>query len=177
MIPALAAAIPSLIGALAPLLSEAIPDLDKRRELTAEAERRLSEMVTQITVAQLDVNKAEAQHASLFVAGWRPAIGWCCAFALFYATFGRDLLNYLIGAAFLASGIEAPPPLPSFDTGLLFELTMAMLGMSGLRTWEKMKGVASVTLRPETGFGAEVAPTPIVPRPTGKPKSLRGALR
>jgi len=87
--------------------------------------------------AQTDINKQEAQSASIFVSGWRPAIGWVCALALFY----QYLLKPLTVGILPAFGIAAPP-LPGLDDNL-WQLMMGMLGMGGLRTFEKVQGVAS----------------------------------
>jgi len=87
--------------------------------------------------AQTDINKEEAKSASLFVSGWRPAIGWVCALALFY----QYLLKPLAMGIFPAFGITALA-LPGLDDNL-WQLMMGMLGMGGLRTFEKVQGVAS----------------------------------
>lgn len=86
---------------------------------------------------QLDTNKAEAASNSVFVAGWRPAIGWVCAIALFYTFIGYPLLLW-VSATFAP---QIKPPVLSND-GMLFELMFGMLGLGGLRTFEKVKGVA-----------------------------------
>ena len=87
--------------------------------------------------AQTDINKAEASNPSLFVSGWRPAIGWVCALALAYQYLIRPLSGS-VGAIF---GITIPP-LPGLDDNL-WQLMMGMLGMGGLRTYEKTQGVAA----------------------------------
>ena len=87
--------------------------------------------------AQTDINKVEASSSSLFVSGWRPAIGWVCALALAYQYLLRPLSGS-IGAIF---GVTIPP-LPGLDDNL-WQLMMGMLGMGGLRTYEKTQGVAS----------------------------------
>ena len=87
--------------------------------------------------AQTDINKEEAKSSSLFVSGWRPAIGWVCALALVYQYLIRPLsgtIGFLLGATL--------PPLPGLDDNL-WQLMMGMLGMGGLRTFEKVQGVAS----------------------------------
>ena len=88
-------------------------------------------------IAQTDINKEEAKSASLFVSGWRPAIGWVCALALAYQYLIRPLAGTVAGIA----GIVIPP-LPGLDDNL-WQLMMGMLGMGGLRTFEKVQGVAS----------------------------------
>lgn len=86
--------------------------------------------LAQIT-AQLDINKVEAQNPNLFVSGWRPAIGWICALALLYQYVARPLLMAFNVSQFL----------PGLDDNL-WQLLLGMLGMGGLRTFEKVQGVA-----------------------------------
>ncbi len=101
----------------------------------AKAEQALAVIRAAETEAarQSAVNEAEAAHPSLFVAGWRPAVGWVCAAGLCYQFLLRPLLAW--GAE--ACGLTVAPP-PSLDDGIL-ELVLAMLGMGGLRTLEKLK--------------------------------------
>jgi hypothetical protein len=87
--------------------------------------------------AQTDINKVEASNPSLFVSGWRPAIGWVCALALAY----QYLLRPLSGTIASLVGVTLPP-LPGLDDNL-WQLMMGMLGMGGLRTFEKVQGVAA----------------------------------
>ena len=86
---------------------------------------------------QLDINKIEAANANIFVSGWRPAIGWVCALALLY----QYLVRPLAVAVFAAVG-HPLPTMPGLDENL-WQLMMAMLGMGGLRTFEKVQGVAA----------------------------------
>jgi len=90
-----------------------------------------------IMTAQTDINKTEAANSSVFVSGWRPAIGWVCALALAYQYLVRPLGGNI--ASLLGMTI---PPLPGLDDNL-WQLMMGMLGMGGLRTFEKVQGVAS----------------------------------
>ena len=90
-----------------------------------------------IMTAQTDINKTEAANSSVFVSGWRPAIGWVCALALAYQYLVRPLGGTI--ASLLGMTI---PPLPGLDDNL-WQLMMGMLGMGGLRTFEKIQGVAS----------------------------------
>jgi hypothetical protein len=80
-------------------------------------------------LAQLEVNKVEAAHKSLFVSGWRPAIGWICGFALMYST----ILAPILGIWFTV---------PPVDSSLLTSVLMGMLGLGAMRTVEKTKSVA-----------------------------------
>ncbi len=124
---------PALIAALVPILDRVLgavlPD-------PATRERALRETLAQLAAAdlkQMEVNAEEAKNASLFVAGWRPAIGWCCAAALAYQYLLVPLGTWI--AAW--NGISVPPP-PSLDSGL-WELMAGMLGLGALRTVEKIK--------------------------------------
>lgn len=86
---------------------------------------------------QMDVNKAEAASPSAFTSGWRPAIGWVCGLAL--------LFQYILRPMLMWFGVIAGhqwPPLPGIDDNL-WQLMLGLLGLGGLRTFEKTKGVAS----------------------------------
>ena len=85
-------------------------------------------------LAQLEINAREAQHASIFVAGWRPAVGWICAAGLGYQTIFHNLIVWISSAQGWT-----PPPAP--DTETLLYILGAMLGVGALRTYEKKHGV------------------------------------
>ena len=132
-----------MINALAPIIAGAverivglIPDKQAQAEAKAKIESELIAAANTALQAQLEINKAEAEHKSLFVAGWRPFIGWICGLSIFWAFLGQPILGWLM----VANGIEALPP--AIATDRLFELVLAMLGIGGLRTFEKLKGVA-----------------------------------
>ena len=93
------------------------------------------ELVTM--TAQTDINKEEAKSASIFVSGWRPCVGWVCALALAYQYLLKPLLTWLLMT--LGYNIAI---MPGLDDNL-WQLLMGMLGMGGLRTFEKIQGVAS----------------------------------
>jgi hypothetical protein len=84
----------------------------------------------------MEVNKVEAAHHSIFVAGWRPFIGWTCGTALALDFLVRPLAQWVI----LIS--ENVVILPTLDTSQLMPILMGMLGLGTLRTYEKLKGVA-----------------------------------
>ena len=85
---------------------------------------------------QIAINKTEAAHKSIFVAGWRPFIGWVCGVAIAYAFIGQPIIEWAVNIY----GLEIETP--KIDSGSLFQLVLAMLGMAGLRTFEKQKGVS-----------------------------------
>lgn len=87
-------------------------------------------------IAQTDINKVEAANPSLFVSGWRPAVGWVCVAGLIYTFVGWPLLTW-------ASTMWTFPIPPALDMGTLITLLGGMLGLGGLRTYEKLNGVAA----------------------------------
>jgi len=97
----------------------------------------LTRLAQQPNLAQIELNKIEAAHRTIFVAGWRPFIGWVCGFALAYVFVLRDLIAWAI----VVSGATIPAP-PVLDTSGLFTVLMALLGLGTLRTVEKMGGRA-----------------------------------
>ena len=90
-----------------------------------------------IVQGQLDINRAEASSPSAFTSGWRPAIGWVCGLALLFQYILRPLLMWYG----VITGHQWPP-LPGIDDNL-WQLMLGLLGLGGLRTFEKTKGIAS----------------------------------
>ena len=114
------------------IINKFIPDPAQ----AAVAEKELRESLLEWDKGQLAVNAVEASNASIFVSGWRPAIGWICAFAIAYQFVVVPLGSWL--AAFFMAQV---PQAPVLDESL-WELVTAMLGMAGFRMYEKVKGVA-----------------------------------
>lgn len=114
------------------VLDKFVPD----PEAKAKAESELRSALQQWDKNQTDVNAVEAASSSLFVAGWRPFIGWCCGAALAYQYVLTPLMMWLA----LSAGLKLATP-PKLDE-TLWQLVFAMLGIGGLRTYEKIKGVA-----------------------------------
>lgn len=114
-------------------IREVIPDPDKRREL----EIKLAELDQASQLAQIEVNKVEAGSANLFVAGWRPFIGWVCGAALAYTWIVAPLLQWGISLSGRAVA------LPALDPDSIFPVVTAMLGLGVMRSFEKSKGVAT----------------------------------
>jgi len=97
----------------------------------------LEKLAQQPHVLQAEINKIEAQHRSVFVAGWRPFIGWVCGVALAWHFILHGLLTWF----FTVQGYTEK--LPTLDgTEQLIPLVLALLGLGGLRTLEKVKGVS-----------------------------------
>jgi hypothetical protein len=89
----------------------------------------------QAMTGQLDINKQEAAHASIFVAGWRPFVGWSCGFALLYASIVEPLMR------FIASMSGYAGTFPEIDTAMTIQVLIGMLGLVGARSYEKKNGV------------------------------------
>ena len=125
-----------IIGAAAQKLLDLIPDPNARAKAAEEYQKALLDMAAKAESEQREINKAEAANASLFVAGWRPAVGWVCACALGFQYLLRPLFSW-------AAGIWWPqlPALPGLDANL-WELMFGMLGLGALRTVEKARGAA-----------------------------------
>lgn len=134
MLPAL---IPVLASAVGPILDRLIPDTAGREQARLEIETRLAEAMMQTNLEQARITATEAQHRSIFVAGWRPFIGWICGLGFFWAFLGQPLAEWIVLLAG-EPGLEAP----QMPTELLLEMTLAMLGLGGLRTFEKLRGVS-----------------------------------
>jgi hypothetical protein len=129
-----------LIQALMPIASNVIdrviPDKEAADKAKRDMQLELVNNIGDISKAQIEVNKQEAAHRNVFVAGWRPFIGWTCGAAFCYHFVIQPLLIFVLAA----NGITLE--LPSFDMGALMTVLTGMLGLGGLRTFEKMKGTA-----------------------------------
>jgi hypothetical protein len=126
----------NLIGPVTGLLDKFIEDKDQKAKLAYELSTMAERHAQELAVAQIDVNKAEAASGSLFKGGWRPFIGWVCGGAFAY----HFVLQPVIVFSVLTAGMELPP-LPEFDMASLMTVMMGMLGLGGLRTYEKQKGI------------------------------------
>lgn len=118
------------------LLDKIIPDKDARAKAQFELMRAAQDADLQLALGQLEINKQEAAHPSVFVSGWRPFLGWVCGISLVYNFLVYPLLLWVV--AVFGAQIQVPP----LASENLLELVMAMLGLGALRTYEKWKGVA-----------------------------------
>ena len=128
--------IQALIGPVAGLLDKFIEDKDQKNALAHEIATLSTRQAHEAAMGQIEINKAEAQHRSIFVAGWRPFLGWGLAFAMIW----HFVLAPMIIFGFAYSGMVAPD-LPTFDMDSLMTVLLGMLGLGGLRTVEKVKGL------------------------------------
>lgn len=138
MIPAI---ITALVPALGTLVDRLIPDRAAAERAKADMEAALVKAANEAALAQVEVNKIEAGHSSVFVAGWRPFIGWVCgaALALYYIPMFIIGMGLWVWACLEAGAMV---PRPELGVAEIIGLVMAMLGLGGLRTFEKLHGVA-----------------------------------
>ena len=124
----------SLIGPATEILDKVIVDKDQKAKMAHELATMADRHAQQALLAQLEINKAEAQSGSLFKGGWRPAVGWTCALVFFYHYILQPSIIFIVAI----SGAEIPQ-LPEFDMSTLLPVLGGMLGIGGLRTYEKQK--------------------------------------
>lgn len=122
----------ALLGIGGKLIDKLIPDPAAQDAARLELLKLQQNGELLAMTAQTEINKAEASNPSIFVSGWRPAIGWVCALAMGYQYLARPFM-----IAFFPS-----LTFPGLDDNL-WQLMMGMLGLGGLRTFEKTQGVAS----------------------------------
>lgn len=104
----------------------------KLAQLSQELQNQFS-----LVMGQLDINKIEATSRSVFIAGWRPAIGWICGIALGYAAIIEPIARFIAVVLFHYDGA-----FPAIDTELTLQVLLGLLGLAGMRSFEKSKGLA-----------------------------------
>ena len=119
----------SLVGPVTGLLDKFIEDKDQKNALAHEIATMSEKHSHEALKGQLEINKMEAAHKSLFVAGGRPAIGWICALGLLYNTIIANIISIWVAV-------------PEVDTTLLVPVMMGMLGLGAMRSYEKVNQVA-----------------------------------
>lgn len=132
-----------IVPAITQVLDKIIPDPQaaadaklRALELAQKGDLAALDAELRLALGQLEVNKAEAT-ADMFRGGWRPAVGWVCVVGLAYQFILQPLLPWVV-ALFGAQ----VPPLPAIDNEALMVLLTGMLGLGGLRTFERVKGKA-----------------------------------
>jgi len=125
-----------LITQIGAAVRQVLPNPEAQREFDLkimELAAKAEENETQLALGQIDINKAEATHANLFVAGWRPFIGWVGGVALGYTWIVSPLLKAMFGL----------DELPALDADQIWPIIAAMLGLGTMRSFEKSRGVAT----------------------------------
>lgn len=125
-------------------IEDSSDDFFPGEEEQIKSENALRKIESELSLRQMDLNLQEAKHKSVFVAGWRPFIGWVCGCALAYNFILRDIIMVLFQ-------VNAQD-LPALSTGPLITVLGGMLGLGTLRTVEKFRGVQSDSLDPNSGL-------------------------
>jgi hypothetical protein len=121
----------SVIGVAGKVLDKFVEDKDLKTKLSHE----LKSQIVSLDLAQAQTNLEQAKHSSVFIAGARPAIMWICAFGLGWQFVFQPVAAWII----MVSGSEMM--LPIFETEGLMPLTLSLLGLGGMRSFEKFKGI------------------------------------
>ncbi len=125
----------SILEIGAKLLDKVIPDKDAREKAQAELIKAAQDQDFQLALAQIQVNQEEAKSDNIYKSGWRPSIGWTCsiAFGLHFVLF--PIINFVLVA------LQYKEVVISFDMTTLMTVLGGLLGIGGLRTYEKVKGI------------------------------------
>tara|TARA_E500000331_G_scaffold306400_1_gene310680 strand:+ start:242 stop:655 length:414 start_codon:yes stop_codon:yes gene_type:complete len=133
---ALTSIVTGLVGPVSGLLDKFIEDKDQKNQLAHDIATLADKQAHEQVMAQLDVNKQEAAHQSLFVAGWRPAIGWICGLGMLSNFLLIPMANFYLDI----TGSTNVIPLLQLET--MMPVLMGMLGLGAMRSYEKVKGVS-----------------------------------
>lgn len=125
-----------LIGPISTILDKAIPDKDLKEKLCHEIATMAEKHAQERHMAQIEVNKVEAAHKSLFVSGWRPAVGWTCVFGMFGNFITIPFANFALQL------MEKDIVIPLVPLETMMPVLLGMLGLGAMRTVEKGKGVS-----------------------------------
>ena len=127
--------IDKLIGPVTGLLDKFIEDKDQKARLAHEVATMAQNHAQELSKAQLEINKVEAAHHSIFVSGWRPAIGWVCVLGMAGNFMVIPFTNFVLALA----KVNIIVPLIPLET--MMPVLMGMLGLGAMRTYEKKSGV------------------------------------
>ena len=131
-----ASLIPGLLPLVGDVLDRFFPDKEKAEQAKREIESRFTDHLAKIDLAQLEVNKEEAKSRNVFIAGWRPFIGWTCGLALCWTYILQPMAQFVLAQT--GHLID----LPGLDMSAMMPVLLGMLGLGGLRSFEKFKGVS-----------------------------------
>lgn len=127
--------IDKLIGPVTGLLDKFIEDKDQKARLAYDLATMADQHAQELAKGQLAINLAESKHKSLFVSGWRPALGWVSVLGMFGNYITIPFTNFVLAL------LEIDITIPLIPLETMMPIVMGMLGLGGLRTFEKHKGV------------------------------------
>jgi phenylpyruvate tautomerase PptA (4-oxalocrotonate tautomerase family) len=125
-----------LVDPVSNILDKVVEDKDQKARLAHEIATMAERHAQELARGQIEINKEEAKSRNIFIAGWRPFVGWTCGLALFWHFLGLPVTLFVTGWFNLQH-----PPLPEFDMQSLMTVLLGMLGLGGMRTFEKFKGI------------------------------------
>jgi hypothetical protein len=141
-----------IVKPIAEVVGKFIPDASKAAEFTYELQTKLADRDAardkawaDLMAAQAATNQVEATNPSLFVSGWRPFIGWICGWGCAYGFIIQPALSWLMGILGVMLAVNLPAP-PDLDMAQLLGLLGGLLGIGGMRTYEKIKGVPDTNI-------------------------------
>lgn len=143
---AAATAVADISKAVGGVIEKVVPDPDLKAKLQHETDlalvtqaTSLQQAITDAATKQAEINLKEAESPSMFVAGWRPAVGWLCIAGIAYAALLQPIVTWI-------SSLFGGPALPTVDAAALTSLLLALLGIGGMRSYEKVQGVSRDSL-------------------------------
>jgi len=125
-----------LVDPVSNILDKVVEDKDQKARLAHEIATMAERHAQELARGQIEINKEEAKSRNIFIAGWRPFVGWTCGLALFWHFLGLPVTLFITGWFNLQH-----PPLPEFDMNSLMTVLLGMLGLGGMRSFEKFKGL------------------------------------
>ena len=130
--------IPAMVQAGIGIIDKVIPDADAKNRAKEAWQLKVLEIASTESAQQSAINVEEAKHSTLFVSGWRPAVGWVCALSFAWVCVGQPFFSWIYVLT-----THQPAPVVVLPTELLMTTLLGMLGLGTLRTLEKIKGVES----------------------------------
>lgn len=127
------------------IIDKVVPDKNAAEKAKQDLAAQLQTAVLTAEQSQLDIDKTEAASPCVFVSGWRPAVAWVCVFGFAYQFVLQPFIGYGLSIHSTYHGLPIPPP-PTLDSTQMMTLLLGLLGLGGMRTIEKVNGVANVNL-------------------------------
>tara|TARA_R110001583_G_scaffold500_4_gene4543 strand:+ start:874 stop:1290 length:417 start_codon:yes stop_codon:yes gene_type:complete len=125
----------SLLPVATKIIDRVVPDKNAAKKAKLDMQKELTTAFNKANLAQIETNKIQAAHPSIFVSGARPAIMWICAFGLGWQFVFQPVAVWVLALT------DAGVALPIIETEGLMSLTLALLGLGGMRSFEESKGV------------------------------------